>query len=102
MDLNHPLMLFLTAAKIDCPVKVEHCHFILEQESSPGMDAHFLSWETFCRERPVAFCVGCDVEEAPRTARKFEDLGFKIVAATMNTRLQRPLLQGKEINALYQ
>src|ERR1039457_1375830 len=27
----HPVMLFMTSAKIDCPVKPEHCHFILEQ-----------------------------------------------------------------------
>ena len=55
---GYPVMLFMTASKIDCPVKVEHCHFILEQDvkqDSPSSE-HFLAWETFCQESPVAFC----------------------------------------------
>ena len=79
---NHPLMFFMTADKIDCPVKPEHCHFIVEQSgqvSAPG--ASFLEWKMFYTERPIAFCVGCSASENETTAKRFEDIGFKIVGA---------------------
>ena len=73
-----PLMLFMTSDKIDLPVDLEHCHFILEQET--GED---LTWEAFCSERPVAFCVGCKniPEEVDQTTARFEELGFSIIRA---------------------
>src|SRR5258708_37284462 len=84
---SHPVMFFMTADKIDCPVKPEHCHFILEQESGhdPGPDGCFLGWEMFYTERPVAFCIGCKTSESANIAKRFEDLGFKIVGARHKT-----------------
>jgi len=85
---KHPVMLFMTADKVDCPVKPEHCHFILEQEENghvPESKAAFLGWQMFCTERPVAFCVGCETSKAEDTAKRFLDLGFQIVGARHKT-----------------
>ncbi|MBZ5725556.1 MAG: hypothetical protein LAP87_11200 [Acidobacteriia bacterium] len=83
----HPVMLFMTAAKIDCPVIPEHCHFILDQEGGddPASAEHFLEWGKFYKERPVAFCVGCVRSESAKTAKRFEEMGFRIVGAQHKT-----------------
>lgn len=78
-----PLMLFMAANKIDSQVNQERCHFILEQK-----DDQELSWEVFYRNRPLAFCVGCEnsPDEVQSTARRFEELGFEIIRAQHKTR----------------
>ena len=80
-----PLMLFMDADKIDLKVDLERCHFILEQEETSELSN--LSWDVFCRERPVAFCVGCEnkEEKVDQTARRFKDLGFSIIRAGHKT-----------------
>ncbi len=65
-----PLVLFLTSDKIDCPIDVGRCHFILGDEQP---------WNRFVEEHPVAFCVGCSQDEADGLASLFDDLGFDIV-----------------------
>lgn len=64
-----PVMIFLTADKIDREIEVGRCHFVLDSE---------LRWEEFYKKHPVAFCVGCTQDEMITYAEKFEGLGFKI------------------------
>ncbi|HJQ31122.1 MAG TPA: DUF4062 domain-containing protein [Pyrinomonadaceae bacterium] len=64
-----PLMIFLTADKIDCEIEVGRCHFVLDSE---------LKWDEFYRKNPVAFCVGCTQDEMKRYTERFESLGFEI------------------------
>jgi len=65
-----PLMIFLTGDKIDCPIEVGKCHFILDSE---------LTWQKFYAEYPVAFCVGCSGEEMDAQAGIFRSLGFEVM-----------------------
>src|SRR3974377_2399568 len=44
-----PMMIFVSDDKIDCEIEVGKCHFILDSE---------LTWSSFYREYPLAFCVG--------------------------------------------
>ena len=64
-----PIVLFMTAAKIDSEIEVGKCHFILDQA---------LDWQQFYRDHPVAFCVGCDHAERRRLEPVFRQLGFDI------------------------
>jgi hypothetical protein len=80
-----PMMLFLTEKKINSDVDKKKCHFILEQE--PGETALCLSWESFLKNRAVAFCVGSENLPARVKAATvaFEDLGLKIIRADHKT-----------------
>jgi hypothetical protein len=64
-----PIVIFVTADKIDCEIDVGKCHFIL--------DCTF-TWEEFCKVHPVAFCVGGSSDQMPQCAQMFRDLGFEI------------------------
>ena len=64
-----PLVLFITADKIDCEIEVGKCHFILDRA---------FDWQAFYSSHPVAFCVGCDQEEKRRFVPVFHQLGFDI------------------------
>jgi hypothetical protein len=64
-----PVMIFLTADKIDCEIEVGKCHFILDST---------FTWEQFCRDHPVAFCVGCRGDQIPQYAELFRNLGFDL------------------------
>jgi hypothetical protein len=64
-----PIVLFITAAKIDSEIDVGKCHFILDQS---------FDWPQFYHEHPVAFCVGCDHDEKRRFEPVFRQLGFDI------------------------
>jgi Domain of unknown function (DUF4062) len=64
-----PLVIFLTADKIDCEIEVGKCHFILDST---------FTWQQFCREHPVAFCVGCGSCDMDRYIDMFRQLGFEI------------------------
>lgn len=66
---NLPLVIFLTADKIDCEIEVGKCHFICDQT---------LTWEQFCREHPVAFCIGCNSDQMAECSPMFTELGFQI------------------------
>jgi hypothetical protein len=65
-----PLVIFLTGDKIDCEIEVGKCHFILDSE---------LTWQHFCEQYPLAFCVGCSEDEKLRHLKIFQDLGFDIL-----------------------
>lgn len=64
-----PIVLFMTASKIDCEIEVGKCHFILDR----GFD-----WPEFYQTHPVAFCIGCDQEERRRFEPIFRERGFDI------------------------
>jgi hypothetical protein len=64
-----PIVIFIEAAKIDCEIVVGKCHFILDRD---------FTWETFCNNHPVAFCVGCTHVERQPLEQMFLDLGFSI------------------------
>jgi hypothetical protein len=66
-----PLVIFMTADKINTAVDVGKCHFILD---------HSYPWEQFSREHPVAFCIGCDTAEKDAYIKIFADLGFHIAS----------------------
>jgi hypothetical protein len=63
-----PIVIFITGDKIDREIDVGHCHFILDSA---------LTWDTFCRDHPVAFCVGCTDEERDTHIGAFKRLGFE-------------------------
>jgi len=71
-----PVMLFLTANKINGEVNDKRCHFILDREGSGG-----LTWEEFILSRPVAFCVGCQnsPDKIDPAVAAFESLNFSIL-----------------------
>jgi Domain of unknown function (DUF4062) len=64
-----PIVIFLTADKIDSEIEVGKCHFILDKT---------FTWEQFYKEHPVAFCVGCKSSRLHDYAAMFRDLGFDI------------------------
>lgn len=64
-----PVVIFMTANKIDSEIDVGRCHFILDQE---------LAWERFRQEHPVAFCVGCESQDMSKYTERFQALGFEV------------------------
>lgn len=64
-----PVVLFITADKIDCEIEVGKCHFILDND---------FSWKEFYANHPVAFCVGCSQDERDECADMFQRLGFTL------------------------
>ena len=64
-----PIVIFLTADKIDSEIEVGKCHFILDST---------FTWEQFCHEHPVAFCVGCPGSQLDKYVALFRDLGFDV------------------------
>jgi hypothetical protein len=79
-------MFFMTDKKLDSKVDKERCHFILEQQAD--QDPLCLPWETFLKERAVAFCVGCEntPEKLERAVTAYEDLGLNIIGARHKTK----------------
>jgi hypothetical protein len=69
-ETKHPLMLFLTADKIDSEIEVGKCHFVLDDQDK---------WEHFIREHPLAFCVGCVRKDRVSFVQLFEQFGFESV-----------------------
>jgi hypothetical protein len=65
-----PLIVFITEDKIDCPIEVGKCHFILDQD---------LTWKDFTSDYPVAFIVGCSQRKKNALVKKFAELGFEIM-----------------------
>jgi Domain of unknown function (DUF4062) len=65
-----PLVIFMTSEKINAPIEVGKCHFILDRE---------YTWQQFAKDYPVAFCVGCSTAEKPTFVEMFIKLGFRIV-----------------------
>jgi hypothetical protein len=74
---NLPIVIFLTANKIDCDIHVGKCHFILDST---------FTWDQFCKSHPVAFCVGCDTQQMPRYSEMFAKLGFDINCGQVYTK----------------
>jgi len=68
-DTKLPLVIFLTADKINCEIEVGKCHFILDST---------FTWQQFCNEYPVAFCVGCQGGDIKEYMDMFRNLGFEI------------------------
>jgi hypothetical protein len=64
-----PIVIFITSNKIDCPINTWKCHFILDREKT---------WNDFCQNHPVAFCVGCEQGEKTRYMPMFTSLGFRV------------------------
>ncbi len=75
-DTKLPLMLFMTANKINSPVDIERCHFILDQRENEN-----ITWKTFLKDYPIAFCVGCEnkQDQIKMIINKFEELQLKII-----------------------
>lgn len=65
-----PIMIFITDDKIDCEIEVGKCHFVLDND---------LSWEHFCKNHPVAFCVGTSNDKKDYYIEKFRELGFEVL-----------------------
>lgn len=64
-----PIIISITGDKIDCEIDVGKCHFILDSE---------FTWEDFCKNHPVAFCIGCTQQKKKVYAEQFRNLGFDI------------------------
>jgi hypothetical protein len=64
-----PVMIFLTAEKIDSPIKVGNCHFILDSD---------FDWGRFAQHHPLAFCIAGTEDEVARCAPLFEKAGFAL------------------------
>lgn len=69
-DTKVPIMIFLTADKIDCTIDVGRCHFILDDE---------FTWDQFLLAHPLAFCIGCFQSERKAGVKAFGELGFEII-----------------------
>lgn len=82
-----PMVLFITGDKIDREIETDHCHFILDSD---------LPWEMFCREWPVAFCVGCADDEVDVHAQAFESLGFSLRMQNSNTAVTTFIARNKK------
>ncbi|MBZ5525313.1 MAG: DUF4062 domain-containing protein [Acidobacteriia bacterium] len=67
-----PIVIFLTANKIDARIEVGGTYFVHDSE---------FTWEEFYRNYPIAFCVGCTVDERPKNIEKFKRLGFRVLEA---------------------
>src|SRR5262249_19531278 len=68
-----PLIIFVTEDKIDCPIEVGKCHFVLDRE---------LTWTDFIERHPVAFIVGCSQKRKTELVGKFRTLGLEITGGT--------------------
>lgn len=69
-DTNLPIVIFLTGNKINCPIEVGKCHFILDSVNR---------WEDFYHQYPLAFCVASRHEEKLFHIKLFQDLGFEVL-----------------------
>lgn len=76
-DTKLPLAIFLHAEKINCPVNVDKCNFILDEK---------LPWTKFRNEYPVAFCVGCDAPNTENYVELFVNEGFRVLRARNPTK----------------
>ena len=65
-----PLAIFMTADKMDCLIDTERCHFVLDSERP---------WQRFREEHPLAFCVGCQLQEKDKSIEMFVTQGFKVL-----------------------
>jgi hypothetical protein len=65
-----PLVLFITSDKINAPIDVGRCHFILDHE---------YTWAQFIAEHPLAICIGTDSADKGRYLEMFDELGFHII-----------------------
>ena len=70
-ELNLPVMFFITGDKIDSKIRAGTCHFVFDSE---------FTWKDFYQNHPIAFCVGCNIENKKVAINYFRDLGFEIVA----------------------
>lgn len=66
-ETKHPLMIFITADKIDSEIDLEKCHFVLDDKEQ---------WERFISDHPLAFCVGCQRRDIGHWIGVFEKLEF--------------------------
>jgi len=64
-----PLVVFMTSDKINAPIDVGRCHFILDRD---------FNWERFLVEHPLAFCIGSDSADKSVYVDMFRNLGFHI------------------------
>ena len=65
-----PLAIFMHADKVDCPIDIAKCHFVLDSE---------LPWSRFREEFPLALCVGCRSSDMARYLAIFRAQGFEIL-----------------------
>lgn len=65
-----PLMIFMTADKIDNVIEAGRCHFVLDEE---------FTWDSFRQDIPVAFCVGCMSFEVRKCADRFREHQFDVI-----------------------
>jgi Domain of unknown function (DUF4062) len=69
-DTSLPMVIFLTGDKINCPIEVGKCHFILDSVTK---------WDNFYHQYPLAFCVASRHEEKAFHVKLFHDLGFDVL-----------------------
>lgn len=62
-----PVIMMITRSKIDLGITPNRCHFIFDKE---------YRWEEFCKKHPLAFCVGCKIEEYERIIKIFNEMSF--------------------------
>ncbi|WP_395745605.1 DUF4062 domain-containing protein [Prosthecobacter sp.] len=67
-ETKHPLMIFITADKIDSEIDLEKCHFVMDDKEQ---------WEQFINDHPLAFCVGCQRKELGHWTDIFKKLKFE-------------------------
>lgn len=70
IDTGMPTMIFMESKKVDCPIAVGKCHFILDRG---------LTWDAFRKEHPLAFCVGCRQTEMDERIGQFVNMGFEVM-----------------------
>ena len=66
---NLPVIMAITSSEIDLKIIPERCHFIFDQE---------YQWESFCKNHPLAFCIGCTNEERHDVIDKFDKMDFQV------------------------
>jgi len=69
-DVGHPVMIFLESDKIDCQIKAEVCHFMLDRN---------LTWHKFHINHPLAFCIGCSQTGKDNLVHKFRDMKLDVI-----------------------
>jgi hypothetical protein len=69
-EINIPIMFFITSNKINRDIDIGRCHFVHDNS---------FTWQDFCRNYPVAFCVGTEQKNANKFINMFQYLGFEVL-----------------------
>lgn len=64
-----PVVITMTAAEIDMEISPDRCHFIFDKR---------YTWQAFCKDHPLAFCIGCRSKENATVSAIFETMDFVV------------------------